>query len=620
MGVTKTNAYDGPFYPNGVTTSFPFTFRTMSASEVIILTEAGKQISGFSFSIVPSVNADGGTIVFDTPPTAIELPSFLIGSDPNFGVGIDLGSVTAFNPRTLNPSFERLAVQNIFLQERMNRSVQVPFGEKGPELPSLSAADGKFLRVGPNNTLLPSEGTATQVQAWSRDFIAGEGQISYVVPFDLLVNPVILRNGIEMPATAYSASGSTILFDPPLIGGSEMTVKVGEAIPHPLYELRGPFLFRDLSPGAAAAPPPGIYMGQGGNSLSFETLISSDTGTAETDNQRGMLLLVSETSDDGNSEEQTLCLLTTINTGYARPWLPNTAYNAGDNISREAPVNGVYRCIQAGTSAPSGAGPTGTGSTIVDGSCIWMWINAQAINAKVGIYNEIVVKENAGNSWGQANNFELHAGFKSPFAVATEFDLSNYSGIDSVFGGVTRHNLYVFTKGDTTSTASIEVATTNTDKWAALWGLHFSGGDKKLASNSVIGIDSDSAYGIGFGVSAGGAFTPTFSDSAIKDGSNAQSGVQLAGDYSAQALSITGNAPAAISITGNIADWMIYTPGAFRVDKNGNLRARSLTITDLIAPASSTAPGTAGTITADANHIYVCVADNQWKRAALSTF
>jgi hypothetical protein len=146
MGVTNTNAYDGPFYPNGVTTSFPFTFRTMSTSEVQIVNEDGDVIVGFSFSIVPATNADGGSIVFDAPPSAAELPVFLIASVPDFGVGIDLGSVTAFNPRTLNPSFERLAVQNIFLKSQGNRAMQAPFGEEGIlNLPSVAARSGKVM-------------------------------------------------------------------------------------------------------------------------------------------------------------------------------------------------------------------------------------------------------------------------------------------------------------------------------------------------------------------------------------------------------------------------------------------------------------------------------------------
>lgn len=37
-------------------------------------------------------------------------------------------------------------------------------------------------------------------------------------------------------------------------------------------------------------------------------------------------------------------------------------------------------------------------------------------------------------------------------------------------------------------------------------------------------------------------------------------------------------------------------------------------------PATAVATGTVGTITYDSNYLYVCVAANTWKRAALSTF
>ena len=37
-------------------------------------------------------------------------------------------------------------------------------------------------------------------------------------------------------------------------------------------------------------------------------------------------------------------------------------------------------------------------------------------------------------------------------------------------------------------------------------------------------------------------------------------------------------------------------------------------------PASASATGNAGTICWDSNYIYVCVATNTWKRAAISTW
>ena len=38
------------------------------------------------------------------------------------------------------------------------------------------------------------------------------------------------------------------------------------------------------------------------------------------------------------------------------------------------------------------------------------------------------------------------------------------------------------------------------------------------------------------------------------------------------------------------------------------------------APATASSPGVAGTITYDSGYVYLCVAENTWKRAALSTF
>ena len=38
------------------------------------------------------------------------------------------------------------------------------------------------------------------------------------------------------------------------------------------------------------------------------------------------------------------------------------------------------------------------------------------------------------------------------------------------------------------------------------------------------------------------------------------------------------------------------------------------------APTSSTSPGTPGQIAYDSTYIYVCVANNTWKRASISTW
>jgi hypothetical protein len=52
----------------------------------------------------------------------------------------------------------------------------------------------------------------------------------------------------------------------------------------------------------------------------------------------------------------------------------------------------------------------------------------------------------------------------------------------------------------------------------------------------------------------------------------------------------------------------------------GNLLPSGLLVIPTQTPASAAAAGSAGTITWDANYIYVCTATNTWKRVAIATW
>jgi hypothetical protein len=52
-------------------------------------------------------------------------------------------------------------------------------------------------------------------------------------------------------------------------------------------------------------------------------------------------------------------------------WAASTAYSAGDQVAND--TNKIYRCITGGTSAASG-GPTGTSTSITDGTVTWKWV------------------------------------------------------------------------------------------------------------------------------------------------------------------------------------------------------------------------------------------------------
>mgnify|MGYP003142170173 FL=1 len=65
----------------------------------------------------------------------------------------------------------------------------------------------------------------------------------------------------------------------------------------------------------------------------------------------------------------------------------------------------------------------------------------------------------------------------------------------------------------------------------------------------------------------------------------------------------------------------IHNEADMPLDTAGAVNAKELNLNALnTAPANATATGTPGQIRIDASHIYVCVANNTWKRAALSTF
>lgn len=357
--------------------------------------------------------------------------------------------------------------------------------------------------------------------------------------------------------------------------------------------IQGEFQLRALDDGTEP-PPVGVYFGTGGNSLSFQTLVSSPDGAADSDNQRAQFLIVNETMDDGNSEEQALCILQTIRTGYSKEWANSTAFSVGDNVSFPAPRNTVYRCIQAGTSAASGTGPTGQGQSIADGTVVWRWINDAAINAKLAFYNEVVVEPGAGSSWAHVNNFDIKPGVLTKFACNTELDLTNNSGIDSTTAnGFNRLGLWIAAQGASRSTAGLQVSSANTANDALLWGAYFAGA--RLATNAVIGIDASAQYGIGIGDGAGGVLTPTFGVAVMKDVSIAPNGIELAGSYAGQAFLSSGVTPASFVSVGakSLAGFFDTSTSPYGLRLDGTYSASPLH-TSLLPPFADDAAAAAG--------------------------
>jgi hypothetical protein len=296
---------------------------------------------------------------------------------------------------------------------------------------------------------------------------------------------------------------------------------------------------------AAGGLTNGVLIGSGGNVISYCPLLSCVTSPSA-DHQRAGSLFWSTTSDDGHSEEQTVAIETVIGTGYTKAWATSTAYALGANVNFGA-ANTVYRATTAGTSASSGTGPTGKGSGIVDGTVVWAWINDSAIDAKVGLYNEVSVIPGAGASWAQANNFQMQSGVIPTFNINTEFDFNNNSGTDCAIGVANCNNLEVAVGGSNTSTTGIHLSSSNAGaKSGVLWGIRLNGA--KLASLADIEIDSSAAVGIGFGVSGIGSSTHAIA--AISDASTGVTSLLMTGTKTGADISDQTTSPVAFGNGG----------------------------------------------------------------------
>lgn len=134
MTVTATNVGDGPFYPNGVTTNFPFTFEVAETGEVVAFLN-GEELDSSLFSV--TLNDDGtGEVVFFTAPAGDGVTDELfLFSDPVFSQETSLNNQGPYFQSTLEALIDRLAMRSLWLRDRVNRSLKLPVGESAPSFP-----------------------------------------------------------------------------------------------------------------------------------------------------------------------------------------------------------------------------------------------------------------------------------------------------------------------------------------------------------------------------------------------------------------------------------------------------------------------------------------------------
>jgi len=367
----------------------------------------------------------------------------------------------------------------------------------------------------------------------------------------------------------------------------------------------------------AKIPNPDAVIARSGNRIAFCPALSC-IRSPTADHQRASLLVSTRTHLDGGAAEQTVGITTTVGTGFHRKWAGSTAFTTGDNVAFEDARNAVYRLASpACTSASSGSGPGGRGRGIVDGTCRWDWINDAAINAKVGLYNEVMNVAGGGNSWAQANNFHLRPGHAPLFHANTELDFQNDSGTDCAPGTSNCLGLYVRMGGTNRSTSGISVEGLGQ---GALFGARFVG---PLAANATISLGTTGGL---TGIAIGG-FTPaSYTAAAISDSSTAPHGLDLAGTNALATIRLAGTAAVGIDLrAAKLSNAQVLGKG-WSVDGAGSVTSADLHVLGQIhepsplVPNRSTSPCTPGQRSWDADYEYRCVATNRWKRAALSSW
>lgn len=120
MAVPTVTVRSGPFYPNGVTTTFPLGFHAMSSAEVQVyrITDGARvDIStGYTITGLPGL----GTLVFPAPPAA-DFDEIWAESNPNFSQNTVTSNQIGYNGASVQLALDAITVRAQYLRDRINQ-------------------------------------------------------------------------------------------------------------------------------------------------------------------------------------------------------------------------------------------------------------------------------------------------------------------------------------------------------------------------------------------------------------------------------------------------------------------------------------------------------------------
>lgn len=130
----------GPFTATAGQTAFPFSLSLASATEIEVSVN-GAVVPQSAYSV--TFGDVSGTVTFSAGMTGGE--AVVIRSKPDFTQGTEFYSQGAYSLAAVNRNTRRSIIRDLALRDRSNRSVTVPPGETGAELPAAALRKGKVL-------------------------------------------------------------------------------------------------------------------------------------------------------------------------------------------------------------------------------------------------------------------------------------------------------------------------------------------------------------------------------------------------------------------------------------------------------------------------------------------
>lgn len=212
MTIGSDIAASGPFFPNGVTTAFPFEIDVDSASDISVLWLSAdgseSMVSTSSYGVTISESDPGGTVIFNSAPTIPQAGDQLwIVLDPTFEQQDRYSDEGPFNQSLLEGSLDSNARLSIWLRNRINRSLRVPFGEDLPALPAGSARANKVLAFDPSGDPIMADPSITDAAILAA-LLGGSGGAGEIGFGQSTVGGVVLRT-VEW----YGAVGNNVADD-----------------------------------------------------------------------------------------------------------------------------------------------------------------------------------------------------------------------------------------------------------------------------------------------------------------------------------------------------------------------------------------------------------------------